>query len=212
MGKMDVHFSSVTHTWETPDALYRKVNQHFRFTIDLAASKRNRKCVKYLSAKQDALSVPWGRGEGRGWCNPPYGRGIASWVAKAFEEVREEKNLESVTLLLPARTDTGWFQPLADVAQIRFLPGRLTFEIDGKPMLESIESVRARVKKSKTYKAARETGDRERAREILARAKQHVQSAPFPSMLATIYATTNSGGERFDPAMLVWDWKNEPYS
>lgn len=37
-------------------------------------------------------------------------------------------------MLLPARTDTRWWHRyILNRAEVRFLPGRLRFEIDGKP-------------------------------------------------------------------------------
>lgn len=39
-----------------------------------------------------------------------------------------------VVMLLPARTDTRWFQDyILDRAEVRFLAGRLRFETDGVP-------------------------------------------------------------------------------
>lgn len=65
------------------------------------------------------------------FCNPPYGREIGKWVAKA---AREAEKGATVVLLLPARTDTAWFHDfLYGRAEIRFLRGRLRFCIDGIP-------------------------------------------------------------------------------
>ena len=44
----------------------------------------------------------WSRPAGWWWCNPPYGREIREWVAKAVDE-------RGGCLLLPARVDTVWF-------------------------------------------------------------------------------------------------------
>ena len=56
--------------------------------------------------------------------NPPYGREIAKWMRKAFEESR---NGATVVCLVPARTDAGWWHDYAMRGEIRFIRGRLRF-------------------------------------------------------------------------------------
>ena len=59
--------------------------------------------------------------------NPPYGRGLAAWVAKARREV-EEGRAKTVVALLPARPDTAyWHDHVAGRAAVYFLRGRLRF-------------------------------------------------------------------------------------
>jgi len=54
----------------------------------------------------DGLTQPW---YGRVFMNPPYGRGIGPWIAKARAEV-EAARAALVCALLPVRTDTRWWQ------------------------------------------------------------------------------------------------------
>jgi site-specific DNA-methyltransferase (adenine-specific) len=113
--------------WETPQELFDKLNHEFNFTIDLAANEHNRKCDRWFGpggVEEDALSVSW---EGvRGWLNPPYGRGLARWVRKAYEESRDGASL--VVLLIPSRTDTTyWHDYVIRADEVRFLRGRLKF-------------------------------------------------------------------------------------
>jgi site-specific DNA-methyltransferase (adenine-specific) len=57
--------------------------------------------------------------------NPPYGREIAKWVKKAWEE--SEKGCK-VVCLLPARTDTKWFHDYCyQYGRITFIKGRIKF-------------------------------------------------------------------------------------
>ena len=56
--------------------------------------------------------------------NPPYGRGIGAWLEKAF---RSAAMGATVVCLLPARTDTAWFQDYAMKGEVRFIRGRLKF-------------------------------------------------------------------------------------
>lgn len=59
--------------------------------------------------------------------NPPYGREIGRWVAKAHQEAR--MNGATVVALIPARTDTAyWHDHIQDIAEVRFIRGRVKFE------------------------------------------------------------------------------------
>jgi site-specific DNA-methyltransferase (adenine-specific) len=116
------HFSSARTDWETPPDLFRRLNQEFAFTVDVCATRINRKCATYFSARQDGLRQPW---SGRCWMNPPYGRTIGQWVAKAVQESRRGALVVS---LLPARTDTAWWhRGVMQAREIRLIQGRLRF-------------------------------------------------------------------------------------
>ena len=74
-------FSSETDMWATPQDFFDKLNEEFNFQLDVCATAENAKCEKYYTKEQDGLSMPW---TGTCWCNPPYGRDIGKWVAKAY--------------------------------------------------------------------------------------------------------------------------------
>ena len=69
----------------------------------------------------------------RVFCNPPYGKEIGKWVEKCYQEAHS--GAELVVMLIPARTDTKYFHDYIykKAKEIRFLKGRLKFEIDGEP-------------------------------------------------------------------------------
>ncbi|MGI0068328.1 MAG: DNA N-6-adenine-methyltransferase, partial [Thermoplasmata archaeon] len=71
----------------------------------------------------DGLTVRW---TGRTFVNPPYGLGIRDWVAKAYESV-ESGTAQIVVMLLPARTDTQWFQTFAPRAFAVLISGRVRY-------------------------------------------------------------------------------------
>jgi phage N-6-adenine-methyltransferase len=96
---MSVHFSSKFHEWETPQDLFDRVDALLQFDIDLAANSQNAKLSRYLDEAMDALREDWSCIK-RGWLNPPYGRGIIKWMAKAFA------SNTTIACLVPARTDT----------------------------------------------------------------------------------------------------------
>ena len=116
--------TSAKDDWETPLWLFKQLDDEFHFTMDAAASDTNHKCEIYFTKEDNALLRNWG-GE-TVFCNPPYGKGIGKWVEKAYRESRKPGT--TVVMLIPARTDTKWFHNyILDVAEIRFIKGRLRF-------------------------------------------------------------------------------------
>lgn len=115
-------FSSAKCEWETPQDLFDVLNKEFAFTVDVAALPENAKCKRYYTPETDGLAQDWTNEVV--WCNPPYGREIGKWVAKAY------KSRCKTVMLIPARTDTKWFHDYIyskqDVAY-RFIRGRLKF-------------------------------------------------------------------------------------
>jgi len=126
---LKVHFLSQRGDWETPQELFDELDHEFGFDLDACATKENAKCPIFFSPDDDALKLDW---RGVVWMNPPYGREIGLWVAKAFESALLGA---TVVCLLPARTDTRYFHSFCGGselvhAEIRFIKGRLHF--DGK--------------------------------------------------------------------------------
>lgn len=76
-------FSSSTDEWETPKDLFDRLNDEFRFTLDVCATAENAKCSRYFTKEQDGLLHDW-TGE-TVWCNPPYGKGMDAWCRKCYE-------------------------------------------------------------------------------------------------------------------------------
>jgi phage N-6-adenine-methyltransferase len=118
-----VHFSSKTDEWATPPDLFAELDREFQFTVDVCADETNAKCALYFDRGQDGLAQRW---TGRCWMNPPYGREIGAWMAKAVESVRRG-DAELVVALVPSRTDARWWHAYCSQGEIRFLPGRLRF-------------------------------------------------------------------------------------
>jgi len=117
---MNVHFSSSTDLWSTPQDFYDKLNKEFHFTLDPCSTDDNHKCDKYFTLKDDGLSQDWSKDTV--FMNPPYGRGIGDWIKKASE------SNTTVVCLLPARTDTQWFHNyIYNKADMKFIKGRLKF-------------------------------------------------------------------------------------
>jgi site-specific DNA-methyltransferase (adenine-specific) len=118
----NVHFSSATDEWSTPQELFDALTWVYgEFSLDPCATADNAKCRRFFTRKDDGLSLPW---SGKVFMNPPYGREIGRWVRKAYEESRKGA---FVVCLVPARTDTRWWQDYAKRGHVHFLRGRLRF-------------------------------------------------------------------------------------
>jgi phage N-6-adenine-methyltransferase len=119
---------SASEVWRTPPALFLALNQEFDFTLDVAADDGNAMVDRYLDADRDALTQSWA-GE-RVFCNPPYGRDLGRWLAKAIVEAHDGGAL--VVMVLPARTGNAWFHRyVLPHAEVRFIRGRLNFTLGG---------------------------------------------------------------------------------
>lgn len=118
-----VLFSSNSDEWATPPEIFEQLDAEFHFNLDVCATDHNHKCANYFTKADDGLKKFLG-----GWrvfCNPPYSQ-ISSWVKKAYEESHKPGTV--IVLLIPARTDTRYFQEyIYHRAEIRFIKGRLKF-------------------------------------------------------------------------------------
>lgn len=164
-------FASKSDEWQTPPELFDQLWEEFgpfdldpaaRFGQEIASRIWGRGGEYFIRAPLDPWGEPTGisgpaPGErvyydglkmswrGRVFLNPPYGREIGKWIEKAVHEVACG-NAELVCALLPARTDTRWWQTfvlieagyMGDLGQwesitneylllLRFLPRRLKF-------------------------------------------------------------------------------------
>lgn len=116
-----VFASSLTDLWATPQDFFDKLNEEFRFTMDVCATADNAKCDRFYTKEDDGLTQPW---IGRVWMNPPYGRTIGHWMRKAYLSAQQGA---TVVCLVPARTDTAWWHDYAAYGEVRFVRGRLRF-------------------------------------------------------------------------------------
>lgn len=120
----NLHYSSNSDEWSTPQFIFDRYNTIYQFEYDVCANELNTKCKNFYSVNENGLLKNW---IGNCWCNPPYSD-VKNWIKKAyFESV--ENNVRTV-MLIPARTDTiAWHTYIFNKAnvQIEFLRGRLKF-------------------------------------------------------------------------------------
>ena len=119
---VDVHFSSESNEWGTPQDLYNELDEQYGFTLDPCATKENAKCDKYYTKEDNGLLQDW-RDEVV-FMNPPYGREISEWIKKA-----SETKSAVVVCLIPSRTDTKYWHDyiFPKAHKIMFIKGRLKF-------------------------------------------------------------------------------------
>jgi site-specific DNA-methyltransferase (adenine-specific) len=113
--------------WETPPEVFAPLDAEFRFSLDPCAGPATAKCVRYFTEADDGLSQDWGCESV--FMNPPYGREVAAWVAKAR---RAAEAGATVVGLLPASTDLAWWHDhVVGRAEVRYIRGRVRFLTGG---------------------------------------------------------------------------------
>ncbi|KKM26167.1 hypothetical protein LCGC14_1587550 [marine sediment metagenome] len=125
-----------TQDWATPKALFDQLWQEFGgFDLDPCGqpelhysawkiAHHGGICYDGSTAALDGLTQPW---PGKVYMNPPYGKQVGLWVAKAVSEVRTG-NAELVAALLKATTDVKWWHEYVEgIVTPRFIQGRLKF-------------------------------------------------------------------------------------
>lgn len=102
-------FSKKSDDWKTPEIIYKYYIENGYFDP----------CP--FNSNIDGLLIEWG---GKNFVNPPYSK-IKEFVKKSIEEHKKGKE---VVLLIPARTDTKYFNELVEYGvDITFITGRLHF-------------------------------------------------------------------------------------
>jgi len=125
MTALAVHHSSATDEWATPRAFFDRLAAEFGgFDLDPCCLPESAKTPQFYTPEDDGLTAPW---FGRVWMNPPYGRTIGYWTARARESV-DSGHADLVVGLLPARTDTAWWhRDVMEASEVRLVRGRLRF-------------------------------------------------------------------------------------
>lgn len=141
---MKTLMSSKKMDWGTPRAIVEAAEKRWapghhgeHLCLDVCATDENAKCHGWINPNMNGLTASWhypydygtGCPDGKAtvcWMNPPYGDEIVEWVKKANQEALE--NGVKTVALLPARTDTKWFQDYCLQWPVVFVRGRIKFE------------------------------------------------------------------------------------
>jgi site-specific DNA-methyltransferase (adenine-specific) len=129
--------------WTTPPEVYDPIDAVMGFDLDAAAgSAEEARADAFIGPADDGLAVRWRDFCPRRtrttiptvWLNPPYGRAVGDWLAKAAGEAATGI---VVCVLIPANTDTEyWHQHvvLAPTALgVIFLGPRVRFVLPEEP-------------------------------------------------------------------------------
>ncbi|MDF2434903.1 MAG: hypothetical protein JWP44_4534 [Mucilaginibacter sp.] len=122
-----------TDEWATPPEILERVLAVYGGTIDLdpcadEACSVPARC--HYTRQDNGLVLPW---SGKVFANPPYSKPLLGMFIEHFRRewrgipARPRHEPMHAIFLIPARTDTGWFQPLWEAKRIVFLKGRLHF-------------------------------------------------------------------------------------
>lgn len=113
--------------------------------------------VRKVQLPEDGLSVDWTGLHGV-YVNPPYGRGIMQWIAKARHA---SCNGSNVIMVIPAAVDTRHWHLFVwpHAARICFLKGRVKFDLPGNPKGQASTTATAVVLFSESYKVASDFDD-----------------------------------------------------
>lgn len=95
--------------WYTPKHILELIYRIMEIDLDPASPEEPTvNARKYYTKKENGLLQSW---HGNIYLNPPYGREILPWIKKTVDEY-EAGNIQNIILLLPAKTDTFWFNHL----------------------------------------------------------------------------------------------------
>ena len=123
---MAVHYSSETPEHYTPQEVIDLVIACMGgIDLDPCSNSHDAPSVPaamHYTKEDDGLCQEW---RGTVYMNPPYGREVDAWVEKLVDSYTAGAVTEAIALL-PARTDTQWWQRINDY-HVCFVVGRLTF-------------------------------------------------------------------------------------
>jgi len=134
---VDAEASQPIQNWMTPPKIFAALDAEFGFAADLFADDSNTffpgDRSRYFTKERSAFDHPW-KFDYPVFGNPEYGRGsIDAVLDYAFEQVRVEKNLPAVVLLLPLTTPK-WFSLAMRHAEVQVFEGRIAFQRPPDPV------------------------------------------------------------------------------
>jgi hypothetical protein len=116
---------ALTPTWLIARIRDDLFNGHI--DLDPATEPDNPTCAeRFIALPEDGILTPWVGPNV--YCNPPYGSTAMKWVEKSIFAAQEAR----VALLLPARTETRWFQrALLQCDDALLFSRRIKFQLNG---------------------------------------------------------------------------------
>lgn len=122
-----IHYSSKSAEHYTPDNVIRLVRMVLgNIDLDPCSNSHDAPNIPartHYTQEDNGLNQFW---TGTVYMNPPYGQGIRDWVEKLAEAYLTRDVTEAIALV-PARTDTRWWEVL-EIFPVCLVRGRLTFK------------------------------------------------------------------------------------
>ena len=118
-------------SYGTPWALIHAIEKRFgAFSVDLAASRENKKAPLFISEERNSLIQPWHTLTGLLWLNPPFAH-LAPWAAKCAAEAELGAR---IIMLTPASVGSNWFAEHCEgKARTLFIRPRIIYEGETTP-------------------------------------------------------------------------------
>lgn len=131
---LGMYNGSRADNWRTPDSLWEKLDEQYRFTFDVAAAQGNSKTERYWDEKSNALQQNFAAGE-RYWMNPPFSQG-----KHFFEKIGKEikKGIQLIAIYKSSNLEAAVWQDhiLPHCSWVLFIRGRVNF---ANPRVDVIE-------------------------------------------------------------------------
>ena len=109
----------------TPQDFFDKLNNIFRFTLDVCALPENAKCEKYYTPEDDGLLQPWGGGGGYG-ATLPMGKRLSNGSGRLRKNISSRTTTSSSCCFRQERTQGGF----RTMYMVRLLCSSLTEDLD----------------------------------------------------------------------------------
>ena len=123
---------SLSDHYETPKDVFEKLCRRYRIypKLDVCATKKNTKCKKYFSIRDNGLKKKWNYDV---WCNPPHTL-TGEFIKKASEEWRRTGCKISILMIVPANTMSTqyWHKYIKIGPTYHPIEGRISFRYNGK--------------------------------------------------------------------------------
>jgi phage N-6-adenine-methyltransferase len=134
--------------WRTPSYIFDPLNLVFHFSLDVAATRHNATCLRWIDEEINALSETlWGvvyrekesglhhrnavliNYKERCWLNPPHSRrdSVVDWVEACYHQAKDNDYL--VVALLPASVGSNWANKwVLGHATVYLIEGRVNYD------------------------------------------------------------------------------------
>jgi len=125
-------------TFNTPDFLFKQLNNTFAFTVDAACSSNNAKLKKRFAHDEGFCGLKESWSQERVFCNPPFSQ-KKDWIIKAHDEVTNN-DCYFVAMILPLNcmsTEVFFDYVIGNGYQCEILKKRVQFLNDKTKKVES---------------------------------------------------------------------------